>query len=494
LFCALLLDAPPAIVSKGGNFVKYVDTGAADLDQTVAAWLQSMVADGPCEFRCQTGYFTAQGSNALLPQLAEWSEQELPQRLLIGSNQAATLASHVAYLAGALGLHRPNVKLGIVSFAGGLFHPKVYHFHRRDGTEAAYVGSANLTGPGLSGQNVEAGIILDSREDDDANVLREIRQRIDHWFDDKRHGLLPINSADDIQRLLDDGYLSLQIERPPPEAGQTEENSDSELGPWRPRRQPLVELSGVPSATAGSGTQTHAQRQHIERAFSYTEASFHYPQGTHLGHILSILWRFSTGREGTSFDDNFIRLRGSLGQGRIAAFRRQIKYKLLAAMELGLLTDIRLAPDPGNFSPQLTEHGGTLWELIAPHIDADQLVMPVGDEPSAKTPQRAPFYTSAIRRAGELSPEFAALYRATVEAMPAVDQMQRFVASFTNDVIAKSDIYGRFFHFQPVIDFCDEVGIEPQTAESAEHRCPFLLNVLESLGQIKQGPRNIVRH
>jgi superfamily II DNA or RNA helicase len=59
----------------------------------------------------------------------------------------------------------------------------------------------------------------------------------------------------------------------------------------------------------------------------YTEASYCYPQGTHIGHLLSILKYFGSGqREGTHFDDNYIRLRGGLGEGRIALYRRQVKY------------------------------------------------------------------------------------------------------------------------------------------------------------------------
>ena len=472
--------------------MKYIDSSGAEVDQTVASWMREVVAQGPCEFRCQTGYFTGQGSNALLPQLSEWSELDLPQKLVIGSNQAVTLASHVAYLAGALGLHRPNVKLGIVCFDSGLFHPKVYHFRRSDGTETAYVGSANLTGPGLNGLNVEAGLIVDSR-DDDPRVLTEIRERIDAWFEGGLEGILPIGSADDIQRLLDAGYLSVIVARPPPEAGQGDESDPREPGPPRTSRRSLVSLARLRDRER-LREDSEPDRQDVRngRTYRYTEASFHYPQGTHLGHILSILWRFASGRQGTSFDDDFIRLRGSLGHGRIAGFRRQIKYKLLAAMELRLLTDIRLSDDPADFSPEITEVGFALWELLAPFVDTNQLVMSA-EEMSAKTPEEASFYTTLVGRAAEASPELRALYSRTAEAMPAVVQMQQFIASFEARTISKNALYEGFFEFEPVVEFCNEVGIDPQTEESARHRCPFLLNILESLGQIEQGPRDILR-
>ena len=54
-----------------------------------------------------------------------------------------------------------------------------------DGSEAAYVGSANLTPPGLS-LHVEAGILLDSNDGDPASILREIATAIDAWFTGSR--------------------------------------------------------------------------------------------------------------------------------------------------------------------------------------------------------------------------------------------------------------------------------------------------------------------
>jgi HKD family nuclease len=492
--------------------VRYIDSGVAEAEQGVAHWMQRMASEGPCEFRCQTGYFTAEGSGVLLPQLQEWSERELPLKLLIGSNQAATLASHVSYLAGALRVPRPNIALGIVSFQGALFHPKVYHFRRADGSETAYVGSANLTGSGLSGLNVEAGVILDTREDDDPRVLTNIREHIDRWFEERREGLSTIASADDIQRLLDEGYLSLRIERPEPEAGQSERGADRQAGPVRPTRRALVGIPRVVLEERGrvlepvtGGEQgvaaepVAAEPIVIEAAVAdrgvlhYTEASFHYPQGTHLGHILTILWRFATGRDGTSFDDEYIRLRGSLGNGRLAAYRRQIKYKMLAAIEMGLVDDIRLSDNPENYRPALTQAGGRLWELLAPHVNTDTLIMGGGEELSSTLPERPSFYNLMIRDVATDSAEFADLYRATAERMPAVRQMQQFVAQFEDDRILKNDVYQGFFAFEPVVEFCNEVGIDPATEESARHRCPFLLNILESLGQIDQDTNDVVR-
>jgi hypothetical protein len=61
-----------------------------------------------------------------------------------------------------------------------------------------------------------------------------------------------------------------------------------------------------------------------------------------------------------------------------------------------------------------------------------------------------------------------------------------FLHHFRASSVLKADIYQNFFEFAPVIAFCDAMGIEPQTVTSAQHRLPFLLNLLDSCGFIEQ--------
>ena len=68
----------------------------------------------------------------------------------------------------------------------------------------------------------------------------------------------------------------------------------------------------------------------------FTEASYHFPQGVHLGHIMYILKTLLDGNlKRTHLDEKYIRLRGNLGEDRLGAFQRQTKYKLQGLMELG---------------------------------------------------------------------------------------------------------------------------------------------------------------
>jgi HKD family nuclease len=344
--------------------MRYIDSGIREAEQTVGFWMKSAVESKIREFRCQAGYFTLDGSSLLLPLLKRCAAEGAIVRLLLGSNGGATLASHIAFLAGTLGIPQNHVSLGVISFDNCLFHPKVYHFVREDGSQTAYVGSANLTESGIAGRNVEAGVILDSSGGDDIEVLREIERRIEAWFEDRPIGLSHITKHADIDELLASVYLALA---PKPRAREIEEEGeDAAAKPSRPHAtlKSIFQLPTIEEKKKATSEEPEAltplsapeKRRFVRR----TEASFHYPQGTHLGHILTILAHFSGDRAGTAFDNKFIRLEGSLGTGRIAAYRRQIKYKMLAAIELGLVTDIRLVDDTISYEPALTEAGRKL--------------------------------------------------------------------------------------------------------------------------------------
>jgi hypothetical protein len=96
--------------------MKYIDSGIREAEQTVGFWMKSAVEQKIREFRCQAGYFTLDGSSLLLPLLRACAAEGTTVRLLLGSNGGATLASHIAFLAGTLGIPQKNVSLGVVSF------------------------------------------------------------------------------------------------------------------------------------------------------------------------------------------------------------------------------------------------------------------------------------------------------------------------------------------------------------------------------------------
>ena len=224
----------------------------------------------------------------------------------------------------------------------------------------------------------------------------------------------------------------------------------------------------------------------IREIGEYTEASYHYPQGTHLGHVLSILWHFGLeDRTGTAFDDEYIRLRGGLGEGRLATYRRQVKYKLQAAMELGLLEDDRNAPVDGDFVPSLTPLGRELRAALEPRLAQADLTFPrgEGDLPSTRMNEDEAAYNALVQEAlGDSEATQEVIYR-TIFGMHAVQQMMAFLYQVCRErSVERTFVYDNFFQAPFVKQFMDREGIEEATAEASRRRCPFLLNLLAATG------------
>ena len=225
--------------------MKYLDTGSRLASDTLAYWLENALTEAIAELRIQTGFFSLDGIGLLVPTLAQSAQQNLPAKILIGSNDGRTLRDDVAGLATLLGVPRSCAQLGVICFSGGYFHPKTYHLRRHDGSEAAFVGSANLTVRGLS-VHVEAGIALDTREGDDPQQLSQIAAAIDSWFSEGRTGMTIVNSIQILDDLVASGILALA---PPPQVA-SPGKGDKTAKPAQPGLQPLCKLPPVSQSFA----------------------------------------------------------------------------------------------------------------------------------------------------------------------------------------------------------------------------------------------------
>src|SRR5207248_2165428 len=123
-------------------------TGSRDSAQALLAWSQSQVAEDVDELRLQTAFFNSHPLGVFIETLERLARKRRTVNILIGSNAPGTQRDHVRDLVRLLGLPRKNCRLGVVQYGNAFFHPKTYHFRRRDGSQAAYVGSANLTDRG----------------------------------------------------------------------------------------------------------------------------------------------------------------------------------------------------------------------------------------------------------------------------------------------------------------------------------------------------------
>lgn len=227
----------------------------------------------------------------------------------------------------------------------------------------------------------------------------------------------------------------------------------------------------------------------------YTEASYHYPQGVHLGHILSILKVFGQGsRTGTHFDDEYVHLRGGFGQGRVGTYQRQVKYKLVAAMELGILTDDRNYPAGAEYEVELTALGQELYKVLQPLLDSLSLDFERDEDgiPTTRMKNEDRF-NGAISSFIERNETARNLVFKVFLGMHAVQQMLGFLYQICRKAeVAKSEIYEQFFEAPFVKQFCDREGIEKASLEAARRRCPFLVNVLEACGIVTTDNRSVV--
>lgn len=196
--------------------MRYHDTGSRSPAEALSTWLREVLTDEVTEFRVQTGYFSAKALGLVLPVIERAAKADLVTNVLVGSNDASTVKTHVEKLLDVMGIPRTNARLGVVSFKRGLFHPKVFHIRRNDDSQAAFVGSANLTREGLA-LNIEAAISLDTRDGDDEGEVTKIATAIDDWFVlPLREGITLVDSPDVIEQLVADGILA---ETPPPKTG-----------------------------------------------------------------------------------------------------------------------------------------------------------------------------------------------------------------------------------------------------------------------------------
>lgn len=226
--------------------MRYLDTGWRDPSQTLASWFEEILQEEATELRLQTGFFSIDSIGLLLPSLELCKQQDRLTKVLIGSNDASTLKDDVAQLIDALGIPRSGAQLGVVNFSDAFFHPKTYHIKRLDGSQAAFVGSANLTASGLA-LHVEAGIALDTRDGDAVHHLTQIAAAIDDWFKEQRDGITVVTSLQTVDTLVCNGILSLV--RPPRAAGHNNSEANGQQVP-QPRLKRLFQLPKIQGASS----------------------------------------------------------------------------------------------------------------------------------------------------------------------------------------------------------------------------------------------------
>ncbi len=228
----------------------------------------------------------------------------------------------------------------------------------------------------------------------------------------------------------------------------------------------------------------------------FTEASYHYPQGVHLGHILYVLKTIREKKVKSShISENYVRIRGNFGEGRLGAFQRQTKYKLQALMEMGLIADDRNLGHDENYELKLTPEGENLYYVLKPILQKlDFSFSPSEDKiPSWDMNTEPQEFNIAIWNYIKNKDEKRNFVQKLLLKTHAVAQMLNYLYRIERKKnIDKSEIYEGFFNAPFVKQYCDQVGIDIATEEGSKHRCPFLLNILEAIGVVSQSRSNVL--
>lgn len=225
-----------------------------------------------------------------------------------------------------------------------------------------------------------------------------------------------------------------------------------------------------------------------------TESSYHFPQGTHLGHLMYILKVVGENSiENSRIAPEYVRFEKTENDKEpITIFQRQTKYKLQAAMELGLLVDFRSDASAG-VKIILTPDGLNLYNVLRPLLNEIDMTFKEGGK--AEISWAMNNESTINKTLGSFLNENPAA-KASMSGLflraDAISLLLRYLYGVAkSSLLSKNKVYTEFFVCPFVTRYCEIKGIEVPTEEGARHRIPFLFNILETFGIIEQGRSNI---
>jgi hypothetical protein len=225
-----------------------------------------------------------------------------------------------------------------------------------------------------------------------------------------------------------------------------------------------------------------------------TEFSYHFPQGTHLGHIMYVLNIVGSGAiQGSHISPEYVKFTGNYTGGQMGNFERKTKYALQASMELGLIIDFRQEALKQNFKIVLTKSGQEIYDLLKPLLkNLDLSFKEEGKAEISWSMNCESTINEIIKNFLSENIDAKKLLRKVFLKMDAVNMLLKYLYSIQRKVsITKAEIYADFFEAPFVKSYLERHGLENPTENVIVRRVPFLFNILESLGIINQGRSNI---
>ncbi len=252
---------------------KYLDTGSNDSTHSLGHWLDTNLISGIQEFHAQFAYFTYTALKPYADTLKNAVLAGVPVHIVLGSNEKSLVAGDLRQVLKIVE-NAANASLTVVAYSNAKFHPKTVQIVRSNGSATAVVGSGNFTHRGL-GWNVEAGIALDSKEGDDAVVIRQIADAIDRWQSLTESGVFPIQNEADISVLLSAGILSVApLPRQPSTSLTANSNTRATtlVGSRRPLWRPAILTGPAVTVSSGPATASSTTRRRTQTATSRTSS------------------------------------------------------------------------------------------------------------------------------------------------------------------------------------------------------------------------------
>ena len=216
-----------------------------------------------------------------------------------------------------------------------------------------------------------------------------------------------------------------------------------------------------------------------------TEFSYHFPQGTHLGHVFYILSVIGHNAvHGSRIDEDNVRFNGGYDEGELGNFQRQTKYKLQACMELGLIVDYRKNSD-GAFTILFTEDGRSVYLALKPLLDELEASFNA-DAMDSWSMGCEGAINQRIRQFMDTNHAARTVFRRVFLKMEAVNLLLRYLYAQQKAEFTKTEIYSDFFNAPFVRRYLDVHGLGSPTNDVVCRRLPFLFNILEAAGVINQ--------
>ncbi len=186
--------------------LRYRDSGTGGNEVCPGAWFDDHVIGGIRAFRGQFGFFRYGAISKYETILKKLAEAGSPVNLVLGSNVTDPLTIDDVESVLKITTAGEASHLTVIALHGALFHPKVAHIVQADDSEAAIIGSANLTVAAF-GANVEAWIEVASGTPESDRALRDIVRATDWWLTSTDPGVFQITNTEDARKLLADGIV-----------------------------------------------------------------------------------------------------------------------------------------------------------------------------------------------------------------------------------------------------------------------------------------------